>query len=146
MAAFGWSACDLVQAITIIHKVCKALKDTGGASDEYQQTVAFLRSLAVTLDTLRAFDGGLVDSDDLAFTQAQIDLVQEPVQKFTSEIEAKFESKLGAQAAKGVRGTISGGHRKAQWALTISNESKSLHEKISIPLCAIQVKAGLQIL
>jgi hypothetical protein len=146
MSAFGWSACDLVQAITIIHKVCRALKDTGGASDEYQETVAFLRCLAVTLDTLRAFDGGLVDPDDLAFTQAQINLVQEPVQRFTSKIEAKFELKLGAQAAKGVRGAISGWRRKAQWALLVSKEAKSLQEKISIPLCAIQLKVGLRML
>jgi hypothetical protein len=146
MAAFGWSAGDLVQAITIIYKVGKALKDTGGASDEYQETIAFLRGLAVTLDMLRTFHDILADPDDLTSNRAQIDLVREPVQRFASKIEARFELKLGAQAAKGVQGAISGGRRKAQWAFWVSAEAKALQEKISIPLCTIQIRVGLQVL
>jgi hypothetical protein len=146
MAMFGWSTGDLVPAITIVYKVCKALEDTGGASDDYQETIAFLCSLAITLDALRTFDDVLASPGDVASIRAQVDLVQEPVQKFTKKIESKFEPNLGTQAAKGVLGAVLGWHRKAQWALWVSKEAKALGEKIAIPLCAIQIKVGLQVL
>jgi len=146
MAVFGWPAGDLVQAITIVYNVCKALKDIGGASDDYQEIVAFLYSLAITLDALRTFDGVLASPGDVASIRAQVDLVQEPVQKFTKKIESKFEPNLGTQVTKGVRKAVRGWHRKAQWALWVSKEAKALGEKIAIPLCAIQIKVGLQAL
>lgn len=43
MASFGWSAGDLALAIKIIYEVGNALKDTGGTSSDYQETVAFLQ-------------------------------------------------------------------------------------------------------
>ena len=55
MASFGWSAGDLALAIKIIYEVGNALKDTGGASSDYQETVAFLQFLATTLDRLHAY-------------------------------------------------------------------------------------------
>ncbi|KAH8754702.1 hypothetical protein BGZ57DRAFT_68830 [Hyaloscypha finlandica] len=124
----------------------QALKDIGGASDDYQEIVAFLYSLAITLDALRTFDGVLASPGDVASIRAQVDLVQEPVQKFTKKIESKFEPNLGTQVTKGVRKAVRGWHRKAQWALWVSEEAKALGEKIAIPLCAIQIKVGLQAL
>jgi len=114
MAAFGWSASDLAQAVTIVYKVCKALRDTGRASSDYQETVAFLQSLATTLDRVRTFDNVLASSDNIASIHAQVDLVQEPVKEFTRKIEVMFKPRLGSQAVKGVQGAVFSRHRKAQ--------------------------------
>jgi hypothetical protein len=70
----------------------------------------------------------------MASIRAQVDLVREPVKNFTPRIEAKFKSKLGSQATKGVRGFVLGGHRKAQWTLWVTQEATDLRDRIAIPL------------
>jgi len=52
MAAFGWSVGDLVLAIRFVVKTGQALKDTGGASDDYQESVDFLHGVEATLENL----------------------------------------------------------------------------------------------
>ena len=147
MAAFGWSAGDLVQAVTVIYKVGKALKDSGGASEDYQEAITFLQSLALTLNTLRNFDGSSgTSAEDAAVIRAQVDCIREPVQCFLNKIESKFELKLGAKSKKGIRGALLGGHRRVEWALSVSKDVKALNERITVPLCAIQIKMGMQML
>jgi len=47
--SFGWSAGDIVSCISVIHKVSKGLRETGGAASSYQESAAFLSSVSVTL-------------------------------------------------------------------------------------------------
>ncbi|CZR60026.1 uncharacterized protein PAC_09921 [Phialocephala subalpina] len=51
--SFGWSAGDIVSAISLITKVSKGLKDSGGAASSYQQCVDFLESIETTLEGVR---------------------------------------------------------------------------------------------
>lgn len=146
MAALGWSVSDLTESIKLICKVCKALRDTGGASSDYQQTVAFLQGLATTLDSVRTFNDIFASPEDAVFIRAQVDLVREPVEEFTRRIEAMFKQRLGTQAMKGMRGVVFGGHRKAQWALRFAKKAKNLSERIAAPLNAIQIALSVQML
>lgn len=146
MTAFGWSAGDLVHAVTIIYKIGKALKDSGGASDDYQEAIGFLHGLALTLNTLRTFDDDLACPKDAEIPRAQVDCVRQPVEKFLTKIDSKFESKLGTRAEKGFRGVMRGGHRRVEWALFVSKEAEALGRKITVPLCAIQIRLGMRML
>lgn len=50
--SFGWSAGDIVSTISVIAKISKGLKDTGGAASSYQHSIDFLNSVKTTLETL----------------------------------------------------------------------------------------------
>ena len=102
MATFGWSAGDLVQAISIVYKICKGLKDTGGASSEYQETAAFLHGLGMTLEKLRNIDQifEVQNRDGLTSMKVQVDLVRDPVMDFTRKMELSFESSLKSNPPK----------------------------------------------
>lgn len=55
MIPFGWSASDLTDAIVIVARVYKVLKDTVGASLRYQQSLEFLKGLESTLQALEDY-------------------------------------------------------------------------------------------
>lgn len=113
IAAFGWFVGDLAQAVKAIYQVGKALKDTGGTSDDYQETEAFLRGLFNTLDLLKALEVPVDASGDGATFQAQVNLVYKHVQQFLKTIDRRFERKLGSCSSKGAREAVTGGSRKA---------------------------------
>src|SRR6266480_1870057 len=101
MAAFGWSVGDLVSATRVTYRIGRALRETDGAASDYRETVAFLNCLAVTLERLGSLNDIFVRLEDVRAIQAQVDLVREPVQEFTRNIEQTFEPNLGSQAATG---------------------------------------------
>jgi hypothetical protein len=146
MAAFGWSAGDIAQAINIVYKVGAALRDTGGASSDYQETIQFLEGLAATLEKLQKFDEGVWSPEDFATIKSQVDLVRTPISDFTRNIRQKYEHSLGSKSATGLKGAFLGGPKKARWALFATKEAKALREKVVIPLFNIQLSHGMQIL
>jgi hypothetical protein len=91
----------------LVDKIGKALKDSGGASDDYQEVIAFRHSLAFTLNTLGAFDDELACPENAAIIRAQVDCVHQPVERFLANIESKFESQLGTQTERRNSGTLS---------------------------------------
>jgi hypothetical protein len=52
--SFGLSASDSAAALQLFNNVIVALKDTGGASQDYQDASSFLNILSVILQNLRA--------------------------------------------------------------------------------------------
>ncbi len=49
---FGFSFGDFVSAINIAKDICRALRDTGGAKDEFQHVLTDLQHLTVLLEQL----------------------------------------------------------------------------------------------
>ena len=106
----GWSASDLVLAVKVIHKVCSAFRNAGGANEQYDSTVAFLDAFARTLERISQYiqsisfskDGtGL--SDDLT---AQMKLIYTEYKNFDEYLKkvepglssASFASRITARA------------------------------------------------
>lgn len=146
MAAFGWSVGDLVSAISVVAKVSKALKDVGGAGDDYRETVLFLESLNVTLNTLSGLYEAKVDPNILLGVQSQLKLVQKPVDIFTEKVKRKLGSALdGTQKATGFRARIKRASSKLEWAFWLNEQSQTLNKKILVPLIEIQIQLGIQI-
>jgi hypothetical protein len=131
MAAFGWSAGDLVQAIDVVYKVSKELKDTGGASSDFQETTAFLHELRITLEKLQNIDQLFENVKDFATIQAHIDLGHSPVMEFTHKIELVFELSLRTQSDKGMRGFILSMHRKTQPVLKTTERAMAFREDLN---------------
>lgn len=138
MAAFGWSVGDLAAAIGVIWTVCESLRSAGGASDSYQSNLGFLRGLHATLQRLHDFHDGSLSPDDVAFIASQIQLVQQPVDKFKQKILSRYGSYLGPQPTQqALRGWIIGSAKKVAWALL--KEAEKLKDEILFPLLSIQL-------
>src|SRR5439155_14466043 len=88
MAAFGWSASDIVRAIEFVVEVGKALKETGGASSNYQQTVDFLFVVECTLQNLRMLASSTIDNNKSAdLIELQSRQVQKSLDTFMDSVE-----------------------------------------------------------
>ncbi|TGO91189.1 hypothetical protein BPOR_0036g00190 [Botrytis porri] len=93
-----WSVGDLVSAISVVAKVSKALKNVGGAADDYRETVLFLESLNITLTTLHGLYESNVDPSVLSGVQSQLKLVQKPIDIFTEKVKHKLDAVLSTIA------------------------------------------------
>lgn len=134
--SFGWSVGDLVGAVQLLRKVVVALKDAGGASDEYGEEVAFLQSLAVTLRHLDALQSSRVDQEVFLNLQEHCKQVKEPVLLFLKDIQRRFQGPLGQKTSWA---NVSPATRRVQWALSVSKRVKGLRRKVSGNIDAIQL-------
>ena len=111
----GWSASDLVLAVKVIHKVCCAFRNAGGANEQYASTVAFLDAFARTLERVSQYtesissskaDAGL--SDDLTAQMKLIYTEYKTFDNYLRKIEpglssASFASRITARAKWAVK-------------------------------------------
>jgi hypothetical protein len=130
MASFGWSAGDIVAAIKVVATIISALKDAGGASRQYQQTVQDLEMLEIVLRHLEN-----VKCNDPTFAQANaICARSQASQRALRDLLdgfQKFEKTLGSGAPTGWH---RGAHRKVQWALFASKELNKLQASLGMQL------------
>ncbi|KAI9864391.1 MAG: hypothetical protein M1813_003311 [Trichoglossum hirsutum] len=119
--AFGFSIGDFISAIDLIRKVVKALKDTGGASWEYQHVVVELKGLEKALRRLEALEPSKSNIDQVNAIRGMALSCQLPLQAFLSKLET-YESSIGPSAPR----SFGGSARKAEWAVFMTEEVKKL--------------------
>jgi len=51
--SFGWSVGDICSAVALLAKAWKTLKNSDGAASGHQDTVEFLKSLVMTLESIQ---------------------------------------------------------------------------------------------
>lgn len=134
--SFGWSVGDLVGAARLLRKIIIALKDAGGASEEYGEEMAFLQSLAVTLRHLDALQLAPLERDVLLNLQEHCIQLREPVLLFLKDIQHRFQEPLGQKQSWTNAVATS---RKVQWALSVSKRVRGLRQRISGSIDAIQL-------
>lgn len=134
--SFGWSVGDLVGAAQLLWKIMIALKDAGGASDEYGEETAFLQSLVFTLRHLDALQFAPLERDVLLSLQEHCIQVREPVLLFLKDIQHRFQGSLGQKQSWTNAVATS---RKVQWALSVSKRVRRLRRRISGSIDAIQL-------
>src|ERR1700737_2741730 len=61
--SFSWSAGDIVAAPKLVQQIGSALKDSGGASSEFQDTLSFPQTLSPTLRYLNLVQATPLDPD-----------------------------------------------------------------------------------
>lgn len=138
--SFGWSVGDIASAASILSTIILALKDSGGASDQYQDTTSFLASLEKTLTGIQAL---LNENPDLKWQSnltQQASLLQNAIEGFRKKI-AKYELSLGADTSRSKARTIP---RKVQFTLVADVEK--LRVEVSQPQQVLDVFINLQAL
>jgi hypothetical protein len=132
--SFGWSASDIVAAINLLHKVGVALRESGGASSEYQDTVAFLQTLSWTLQHISTLQNVGHDPGFSENLQIHCEQLRVPLEAFLSDIKGRFGPSLGCDTKWY---NLVPASRKLRWALSISRKVKELQLRILGPMTAI---------
>jgi len=140
--SFGWSASDIAAALQLLNTVVVALKDTGGASSDYQDASHFLNILSVTLQHLKALQAAPLDPNLAKNIEQHCAQIQGPLAAFHERINSRFQRDLGAESTRLMFLTAG---RKIQWALSTSKEVKRLKEKIGGSVAAIGIALSQQI-
>ncbi|KAL9120892.1 MAG: hypothetical protein Q9187_002549 [Circinaria calcarea] len=139
-AAFGFSAGDFITAIGLIAKVSNALKDTNGASVEYQQVVLQLNGLKRTLLYLEALEPNEYNADHVNAIRCMAVSCKLPLQQFLDDIQ-KYEKSL---AADSVRKHGRKDMRKAQWGIYMEKEVAKMRSMISTQVMSINLLLSAQ--
>ncbi|EAQ82872.1 hypothetical protein CHGG_11048 [Chaetomium globosum CBS 148.51] len=131
--AFGFSAGDFIAAVGLAVNVTNALKDVGGASEQYRILVQELNSLERVVRKLHARQG--TENSFPEDITKQTDMTLETLGSFLKTI-SKFNSKLGPNAASGWHHGVG---RKAQWAVAYAKEVEKLRVKLGTHLAQLNM-------
>jgi hypothetical protein len=142
MAAFGWSVGDIVASIQLVAKIVVALKETGGAKSEYQESIEFLFGLEVTLQNLQTIAPVLLTRSQESILQVEIEKIAKPISIFFGKVK-KLDTALGLDSKKG---SWRAAPRKVQWAMQVLKEVKVLRDRISVPIASLNILLQSQVL
>lgn len=135
MAAFGWSAGDIVASVQLVGKIAGSLKETNGAKSNYRESIDFLFGLEITLQNLRTIGPVIVTPSQQDIIQFETEKIVKPLSDFFAKVQ-KFDATLGTQSHRGGWRTAP---RKIHWALGVSKEVQTLRERISVPLSSLNI-------
>lgn len=141
MSGFGWSVGDIVLAGKFIAKVVKALKETGGARGDYQQSIEFLLGLENTLQNLVTVGSVLPPDAAARIALQQTEHIANVLIPLLKDVK-KFESSIGESASQGPGRKIGS---KLKWSLHQAKKVEKLEDKIAVPLATINTNLGVQI-
>ena len=111
----------------LIRKISKALKETGGASTEYQNAVIELKGLKRALQHLEALEP---TDDNLSHVNAIRGMAlacQLPLRDFMTKLE-KYEASMGPWES---RSSFGAAGRKAKWAVSFAAEVEKLRAVVA---------------
>jgi hypothetical protein len=141
--SFGWSVGDILAGLQLLHQIGTALKDSGGASSEFQDSVSFLQTLSRTLNHLNAIQNKPVDPDIAENLKNQCSHIRVPLTEFLDDVRRRYGPSLGVNST---RNKIFAAPRKIQWALSTSKKIKKLQERIAVPMAAVGMILGQQVM
>ncbi|OCK99534.1 uncharacterized protein K441DRAFT_730180, partial [Cenococcum geophilum 1.58] len=143
LSSFGWSASCLLEAIKLVDKVRKALKEAGGAASQYSDAVGFLESLEATFEHLKS---SIENHDSQPYSDSigtQLKRIDGPWKVFKQYLD-QYEESL-AEGSK--RSKLRKVPKKIQWALKdINSKIQKLREQIVQPSQIINCLLSLQLL
>jgi len=116
-------------------KVAKALKDTGGASSEYQSVIIELHGLQNVLARLAALEPTESNLSHVNAIRGMALACRLPLADFFSKLE-KYEAAMGPLATSY---TLRGAGKKIQWAVFIADEVRKIRAMISAKVISINL-------
>jgi hypothetical protein len=138
---FGFSVGDFVSAIQLIGKVSNALKDAGGAEDDFRILFQELSQLQIVLEQLRDLPPSSTSSQNhFNAVKGMALAVQIPLQGFLEKID-KF--KVAFDNPRGHFIELRKAGRKAQWVVAMQDEVNKVRGILTIKIVTISVLLAL---
>ena len=135
MSGFGFSPSDVANAIELVVKAQRALRDVGGARDDFQVCMVFLFGLEQTLKSVREHAEKLQDSTQVAVMAYVADIVEKHLSEKLDGLQS-LDKTLGEHHA---RSTGSAVRSKLKWAFHLAQEVEKMQKKIMLPLLTINI-------
>lgn len=141
--SFGWSAGDIVAALKLLHQISSAVRSSAGASSDFQDTISFLQALSQTLQHLNALQAVHLSPDIIVNLREQCHHIRVPLTTFLDDVRPKFDPALGTDSR---RKKLFAAPRMIHWALSDSKKVKRLQDRITVPMAAVGLMLGEQIM
>lgn len=135
---FGFSFGDLEQAVQLIHKICNAMRESGGATDEFKLVLVELQYLEILLQQLicGSWDNG-AHSGHLNAVKGSALTCKVHLEEFLMKIE-RYKL-LGSAGTSGVRARIGTGTAKVRWAARMKDEVEKFWALIMAKMVTINL-------
>lgn len=141
---FGFSAGDFISAVKLIIDISNALKDTGGAAENYLGVLTELNLLKdILLELQKRQDETVAEQSNNPFAKhakTQAELTLNTLANFLALI-SKFDAGLGHHRT---RSWYRGIGRKGQWALAYAKQVDDLRLRVGTQLQTLLLLAPLQ--
>ncbi|ORY09896.1 hypothetical protein BCR34DRAFT_602489 [Clohesyomyces aquaticus] len=124
---FGFSAGDIAIAIQLLIKVCDGLKDTGGATSEYQDISECLRGIILTLQHLQTLRSTCSDPSIVNAIQTMSEAALKPVFEFLEDVK-KYDAALRPNSTTCRLRSM---YRKTEWTLRIPQKVAKLRARMA---------------
>ncbi|KAH7413667.1 hypothetical protein DE146DRAFT_2500 [Phaeosphaeria sp. MPI-PUGE-AT-0046c] len=134
MPAFGFSVGDFIAAIELCNKISKALKDTNGASSDFNNVAIELRGLENVLRRVVALEPNASNIEHVNAIRSLALSCQIPVQSFLRKLQA-YESALGPVPTRKFQAS-----RKLKWAFQMVEEVNKMRALIAARTDSINVR------
>lgn len=138
--AFGFSVGDFISAFVILNDIRKALRDSGGAEEEFREVLLDLQQLEIVLQWLEGGNWGR--SGDLSHVNAIRGMAltcQVPLKEFWGKIQ-KYKAMASDQSqVTDVTGKVKVAAKKVQWAVRMKSEVAKFRTVIVSKVAALNL-------
>ena len=134
--AFGFSVSDFIAVTQLIKKILAALKNSGGAADDYQSLLIELQHLQLLLESL--CDLPTHSSSSLNHYNAVRGMafeVQVPLRAFAEKMKAYY-GKLGPTADMS---SWRSAKSKIQWAVSMREEVREMRAVLTMKIVSVSI-------
>lgn len=134
--AFGFSFGDIITAIALIKKVSVALKDSGGAAEDYQCLLRELQQLQLLFEQLN--DLPTSSSSSLNHYNAVRGMANEvlvPLRAFVEKMKRNYE-RLGPSGHESNWRSVKS---KVQWAISMREEVREMRAIVTMKIVSLSV-------
>ncbi|PVI05512.1 hypothetical protein DM02DRAFT_83346 [Periconia macrospinosa] len=132
---FGFSAGDIAIAIKLTVQIANAMRDTGGAASDYEQSFDYWKDLLVVYQRLNGLHAQCTDPELLQEIRALAAEAEKPVHRYIKGLQTEFGAALNDHSisAKSLRS-----FKKAKWALHASKKEEKFSKLMSAQLQTIE--------
>jgi hypothetical protein len=136
---FGFGVGDFIATVNLFKNVAVALKDHGGALDDYHKTLSNLETTSIVLSCLANIDGSTKDVAELNAIRGLAGLIQRDVNTFLASIE-KYKTKL---ESRDPRRFMTAAATKIKWSQFIAGKVSKLYQDIHISTTSLGLLLNL---
>jgi len=133
---FGFSVGDFFAALQLIGKISTALKNSGGAADDYQSLRIELQQLQLLLEQLRDLPTASTSSlNHYNAVRGMACQVQIPLRDFVNKMRS-YHEKLGVSNDQPAWRSAK---RKMQWAISMREDVREMRAVVTMKIVSVSV-------
>ena len=140
-AGFGFSIGDFIAVVNLLRQVGIALKDSGGARDDFWNTITKLETTRAILSCIANFEGSKEDLATVHAIHSLASQIQGDVERFISKIQ-RYQGKIGSVQARHFGYST---FAKIRWSQSVAGDVRRLYEDVDSKLTSLSLLFNLHL-